>query len=237
MFGAHEVPVSGANLRQKWYVNPYRFGAEKIKHGGKLKGRLFSWLTAKALGSAIHIATVVRHNTIRDYEPRIRCMRIYQFDDEYEQFWQKIRNDFDITFERNKECMNWRCVQAPQLKGAYFIFKATDDAGLVRGYAVLRELYHKEYIPGYYELVDLICARDDEPAMKSLISHVYSFVRARDGCVLLVWGFPPVVQHLLKVYHPFESFDAIPRYWVRDPQQGFSNGDWWITGIDGDKNL
>jgi hypothetical protein len=77
---------------------------------------------------------------------------IDHFDDTYDIFWNKIKNNYSFILEKNKEYLNWRYCDP---RSGSYIIKVAKQGEQIVGYIILRiNRYDKKYPRGY--IVDLM---------------------------------------------------------------------------------
>lgn len=90
--------------------------------------------------------------TIQMGEP-FQVKQIERFDESVNQFWNKIKGNYDFIVERRMEYLNWRYCD-PRLFG-FKVNIAVDDNDMVLGYIIYKiNRYNEDYSIGY--IVDLI---------------------------------------------------------------------------------
>jgi GNAT superfamily N-acetyltransferase len=92
------------------------------------------------------------------------------FGGDVDRLWERTRHDFPVIFSRDSRFLNWRFVDAPDLR--YRRFAALRDGETV-GYVVLRRSEAVELRQGV--IVDLYAARDDAATIDDLVRHSVRF--------------------------------------------------------------
>jgi hypothetical protein len=77
------------------------------------------------------------------------------FDENFETFWDNISDDYDYILQRNRDYMNWRFKQNPNVK--YGIKAALSDNKII-GYIILEIINDDGYLVG--SIFDLLILRD-----------------------------------------------------------------------------
>ncbi len=98
---------------------------------------------------------VVKHLNNQSQTPRsdFTLIDVKSFDEKFETFWNTIANDYDYFLIRNRDYMNWRLTQNPNVK--YHVKAALSGDKLV-GYVVLELDDNDGYLAGsIFELLSL----------------------------------------------------------------------------------
>ena len=101
--------------------------------------------------------------------------KITSFDDRVDDFWKKISNDYAIITVRNKEYLNWRYVNVPDVD--YIIYLAEKN-GEICGYMVLRCMKLQELVVGC--IFEVITYLDQEDVTHHLIAKAIEYFE-REG--------------------------------------------------------
>lgn len=202
-------------------------------------------LTARWPGSAILKGMArlwfIDHRQIRFNGPRLSVAPVESFTEEFDDLWERNKNDYDITTVRHRRFLNWRHFGTGSLVGQTFVF-ACRDGDVVRGYiAVQARSPEAGYLSGHYVVTDLFYERARKDVLHNLMNHAFDFVTARGGSVFHVSGYSTDVIEELKTQRPRIRRDRPDPYWY----QGGSDLDqilgdarrWWPSGADGDSNL
>lgn len=91
--------------------------------------------------------------------------KISSFDDRINDFWKKISNDYEIIVVRDKEYLNWRYADVPNVD--YTIYLA-EEGGEICGYIVLECVKEQDLLYGY--IIDIIEPLDRPEVIHSLLS-------------------------------------------------------------------
>ena len=114
----------------------------------------------------------LRHTFTEKVEPELGdIVPISVFDESYQRFWEKVRDNYDFIVDRGRPYMNWRFCDSRG--GSFKVFKAGDENGF-RGYIVL---FVNKMIEGYPigYIVDLMT--DDDSTAQSLVSFAVDYFR------------------------------------------------------------
>jgi len=91
--------------------------------------------------------------------------KISYFDDRFDDFWNRISDDYPLIVVRDKKYLNWRYVDVPDVK--YTIY-AAEEKGQICGYIVLGFTHNEGGELGH--IYDIIAPPDREDIICSLIS-------------------------------------------------------------------
>src|SRR5581483_10186127 len=67
--------------------------------------------------------------------PQVQIKQMYEFNERFDDFWQRVRDEYSVILVRDRQCLNWRYVSRPDAK--YILFSAAHGPRLV-GYLVAR---------------------------------------------------------------------------------------------------
>ena len=118
----------------------------------------------------------------------LQVTRLDRFDDRFDRFWRRIRDDYPIMLVRDAAYLNWRYVDAPG--SAYARIGLEYPAtGEIEGYVVLGLARRGNQVRG--RICDLITPRHgDRRAAHALIGEALRWLRAQEADVADVWMFP-----------------------------------------------
>ena len=97
--------------------------------------------------------------------------KISSFDDRINDFWKEISNDHEIIVVRDKEHLNWRYVDVPNVD--YTIYLA-EEGGEICGYIVLR-CAKQDQLSGH--IIDIIAPLDRPEVFHSLLSKAIEYFK------------------------------------------------------------
>lgn len=95
--------------------------------------------------------------------------KISSFDDRINDFWKKISNDYEIVVVRDKEYLNWRYVEVPDVN--YIIYLAEENEEIC-GYIVLG-CARQDQVSGY--IIDIIAPLDRPEVIHCLLSKAIEY--------------------------------------------------------------
>jgi hypothetical protein len=98
--------------------------------------------------------------------------KITSFDNHINDFWDKFSNDHEIFIVRDKEYLNWRYVDVPDVD--YTIYLAEKD-GEVCGYVVLRCVKEEGLASGY--IFDIIAPLNRAEVIHCLLSNAIEYFK------------------------------------------------------------
>ena len=97
--------------------------------------------------------------------------KISSFDDRINGFWKNISNEHEIIVIRDKEYLNWRYVDVPNVE--YTIYLA-EEGGEICGYIVLR-CAKQDQLSGH--IIDIIAPLDRPEVFHSLLSKAIEYFK------------------------------------------------------------
>ena len=118
----------------------------------------------------------------------LRLTRLTRFDDRFDRFWQRTRNDYPIMLVRDAAYLNWRYVDTA---GGRYERIAIEQAasGEIEGYAVLGLTQREDRLRGRF--CELVTARfGARHAADALIAASVKWLRAQHADIADVWMFP-----------------------------------------------
>ena len=136
-----------------------------------LKNLIEKYITNKKLPHSIlmfvgKLITKVAFRTTKFTEKNgVKISKISYFDDRFDDFWDKIKDDYNIIVVRDKRYLNWRYIDAPNAK--YTIY-AAEKGKEICGYIVLETAHSNGIMFGYIR--DIIAYSNQSDILHSLIS-------------------------------------------------------------------
>lgn len=106
--------------------------------------------------------------------------RISSFDGRINDFWQRVRNDYQAIVVRNQEYLNWRYVNIPDID--YTIYLAEKENQIL-GYMVLRCEKQQGLVIG--RIFDLVVPLERQPVAQSLILKAIEFFKVERADLIL----------------------------------------------------
>jgi GNAT superfamily N-acetyltransferase len=125
-------------------------------------------LFAMAVNPLLRLRDAFRRARLRPGATEIR--EVDAFGEDVDRLWERTRFDYPVIFTRDSRFLNWRFVDAPDLR--YRRFTAHRDGETV-GYVVLRRSEDVELRQGV--IVDVYAARDDSATIEELVRHSVRF--------------------------------------------------------------
>lgn len=126
-----------------------------------------------------------------DYE----IMRVRSFDDSFDAFWEKTKDDYDLIQEKNMKHLNWR--YGDPRGGEFAIFKAVKH-GETLGYIVVEITKQDGYREGYVS--ELLTLKDRKEVSHPLIRRATEHLRQENVNVAYYLGVTrnPYIPYLEK---------------------------------------
>lgn len=97
---------------------------------------------------------------------------IGRFDSSFEDFWEKVQQDYPVIIKRDPRYLNWKFIERPDCK--YTVFRAVRERELA-GYVVVRSDERFGVRTGF--IVDILTRRDDVRAIDALLSRAIQKLR------------------------------------------------------------
>jgi GNAT superfamily N-acetyltransferase len=115
--------------------------------------------------------------------PPAHIAELQDFDDRFDQLWQRVRDDYPIIARRDREHLQWRYVRNPSQRYRILAYVNGDD---LMGYAVCKR--HQEEM----QVIDILTVQDVEVGTQ-LILRAAQIAREGSASALSLW---------LNVSHP-----------------------------------
>jgi GNAT superfamily N-acetyltransferase len=161
---------------------------------------------------------------------KLKCDRINSFDDEFSEFYEKMRPTHNhIMIPRKKEYLNWRFFQNPE--NTYECYKITHNNSLA-GYFVL-----KNYLGKKGHIIDFLTLNEHE-VFDTVLMQSIDFCQKNHLTTLTLWTNPtiPIYNHLIQngfYEEPMNTFFIQKNLTDRlTLSEKFT--DWYITMSDSD---
>ena len=178
--------------------------------------------------------------------PRIENLLIKEvlsFDDRFDEFWNRISADYEIIGVRNKEYLNWRYVNTPDIK--YTIHVAEKNEQVV-GYIVLRYGRTGNIVSGY--IFDLVVLKAQQDVIQCLINSAVEYFRQQKVDLVLNFMLGPKEYYSQYRKSRFISPGFLSKKWkfiikintpkLPVPEQYLIDGNNWFVQIgDADEDL
>jgi hypothetical protein len=106
----------------------------------------------------------------------IKMRQISVFDDHIDEFWERIKNNYDFILERKKEYLNWRYNDP---RSGYYRVTQAEENGSVLGYSVLRINRIKSDNPKGY-IVELLSEPGKLDIVDALLGEAMKYFKESD---------------------------------------------------------
>jgi len=106
--------------------------------------------------------------------------RISSFDNRINDLWEKVSNDYKIIVVRDKEYLNWRFVDVPDVEYAIFL---AEKEGQILGYTVLKCEKQQGLIFG--RIFELVAPMEQQAVAQSLILKAVEFFKEQKADLVL----------------------------------------------------
>jgi GNAT superfamily N-acetyltransferase len=114
----------------------------------------------------------------------ISITEIDSFNDRIDEFWTEVSNGYEITTLRNKNYLNWRYVNVPEVKYTIFI---AEEKGKIQGYTVLRCV--DEYNVKTGSIFDIFTPKDKPYITTALVSKSIEYFKNQRADLAFVLMF------------------------------------------------
>lgn len=156
-----------------------------------LNGReAFSMFSNNKLVKIVGGAIVDLYGKIRTAAIRINknyiIREIEWFDNSFDLFWDKVKNDYPIAIERSSQYLNWRYLGRPN---KYKVFAAYQNGEIICYIVAATEektgKNGEKLLLGH--IADLVCSRDHKNAAIKLIIYAEEYLKANGACAVSCW--------------------------------------------------
>ena len=159
-YGELSMVLSGSDGTKKIYENL----------GGKDLGNLNRYiaiLNKKRIND--FTAKNLEKNEIKNFSiKKEQIQRTQTLDDDYDDFWNTVKERFPITVNRTKEYLEWRYLNHPLID---YHFLSLKDENKLKGFAVIRFENSNNDLKAA-RLVDLVCYEDyDSIILKNIVNY------------------------------------------------------------------
>jgi len=118
----------------------------------------------------------------------LRVARVDRFDNRFDLFWLRIRNDYPNMIVRDAAYLNWRYVDAPGNRYERIVIE-NKSSGMIEGLAVLGLSLWKDRVRG--RICELVTPRrGNRHAAHTLISTSLKWMRAQNVDLTDIWMLP-----------------------------------------------
>jgi GNAT superfamily N-acetyltransferase len=110
---------------------------------------------------------------------QVKIKQITAFNDQIDEFWNNIKDDYNFIIKRDQEYLNWR--YCDDRAGNYTIFIAQENERII-GYLVLGIIDKDAFI------ADIIAIKNQEAIYNTLISHALNNLKQENIALISVWA-------------------------------------------------
>jgi len=133
-------------------------------------------------------------NGTKTYRRKLRIEKTDEFDSEFDKLWRSVSSHYDILIVRNSKYLRWRYIDYPFERPQ--IFSAHDDAGNMRGFAVVQVSVSDAMT--HAGIMELFTEPSDKVAQKELLQAVLTCANKHKVDIILAGSLPLQVCRLLK---------------------------------------
>jgi hypothetical protein len=203
----------------------------------KLSLRWISAILAPVINTLIKKRYTLKINPLGN----IRISKVTSFDNRFDIFWKKIKQDYPIMTVRDSAYLNWRFVEEPNMNFFIFCAESTKTNELL-GYIVIN--IKNENIPKGY-IYDIVTPKDSDPnVIRCLLKHAVDLLEMKKVAAIECWMFDSCHMHNELIKFGFISrnkngFDLYFQNLHRSSNIAFDkaveNGkNWFISRCDAD---
>lgn len=163
-----------------------------------LKKKLSAGPLSRVVSPAANIALRLKYGEKTKIPDGMEFKKIERFDERFDAFWERIKDDYPIMTIRSAVYLNWRYVDAALID--YEIFALEEVAtGAIAGFVVLGES-DEGYTIG--QIFDVVTPRvGSESITRCLVGHAIDRFREKKAAMLKCWFY----EHC----HVFAVLDAL----------------------------
>jgi hypothetical protein len=113
---------------------------------------------------------------------------INRFDERFDTFWHRIKDDYPIMAVRNASYLNWRYVNAPHMNYRIGCLRKMGSDEII-GFIVLGEVKPDELIRG--QIFEIVTPRSEKPQIaRCLLRFAINHFQEKEADVIDCWMFP-----------------------------------------------
>lgn len=167
-------------LKMEKIINIKSFAWQALKQRKVFNSSKMLNLIPKILSSRILLSSKNNKPLCTD----LVVKRIDQFDDRFDELWEKVCMKFNIATIRDCQYLNWRYIRHPQFH--YTVLGAEED-GTLSGFVVVRCDKKDGMLRGL--IIDLLVDPDREMTARVLIGESLEFFRSQKVSTIITWMF------------------------------------------------
>lgn len=150
-----------------------------------IKRKLGSTIASDLVGAFANFFIRLFQSLRRPTEVEIDLIEeVNQFDDRFNELWERVSPGFPMTTDRNSQFLNWRYIEHPTHDYQIFGFV---DKGELKGYIVLRLTAEEGITRGL--IVDIVSVLDDPTVWNSLLIKGIDYMSRERADVITCWMF------------------------------------------------
>lgn len=181
--------------------------------------------------------SLYKFRSFRKKEGQYLVREISTFGEEYDAFWEKFRQKFDILAVRNRKALNWLFFGTPQLRSQRKVLEIRRKEELI-GYAAVKEVVRQvgphRHIR-YYEIFDAALLEDNRELFLDLLDELESLAYKNRISFIKI---PPLSTCWKSVMRQkgFREMAKESRFVYKD-LSSLQNLRSWFTPVDGDRGF
>ena len=176
-YGFPNEPAYPGHLKSGWFdVCPLQLMIMPLNLENVLKKRIKNKLLLKICTVIGKLIIYLFYRAKKPPEvPGLIISRTSSFDDRIAMLWKKVSDEHDIIVVRDKEYLNWRYINLPDVE--YTIYLAEKDDA-VCGYVVLRCINEQNQTSGY--IFDILAPLDRPEVISCLLSKALKYFKTEN---------------------------------------------------------
>lgn len=240
--GAEKLPLSSIR-----YVYHLRYHGETLRELKNLLPPNFKWVANNFSSALITPIINFRRKRLSLKTPEIsyneKFHTLEKFSDSYDELWNTVSNEFNISFDKSSQYMNWRYIECPIVKP--IILSCTDSDNKLIGLIIgcLRAHRDAQKIPcgNDGEILELIVSDNNPTYAKLLICKLISIFDNLKVDAVAATGLTLTYHSLLeeigfvKTDVTWGTLRLISNLDDLSTNSLMSDNDWYYSGGDGDQ--
>jgi len=180
----NKYSYQGSVKKLNWFdVCPRQIMIKPLNLENILRKHIPSKLVAKILAGVGNLTLNLLYRTRKPPEvDGLTITRVSSFDERINDLWKKISNEYEIAIVRDKEYLNWRYVDIPNIDYAIYL---AEKEGQILGYTVLRCKKQQGLIIG--RIFELIVPLEQQAVAQSLLAKAIEFFKEEGADLALTY--------------------------------------------------
>ena len=161
----------------------------KVLNTGPFLAKTFSnKALSKILSPTVNTVLRLRYPQKVDIPEGLQMKHILQFDERFDTFWNRIKDDYPIMAVSDKCYLNWRYVNAPHMNFEIACLQRMGSNEII-GFIVLGEINRNKLFRG--QIYEIVTPRSEKPQItRCLLRFAINHFRQKKTDVIDCWMFP-----------------------------------------------